>query len=248
MRPRTFLGAFGGIAPGMATTMIDHLKQLSADTEHVILATCALARRAGGPPVVGSVPLGSAVDTREIAKELAAAKEELRAYAGKVAEWERKVASAEEGQKVAAESFKKGQRDIQMFKQQCTRLEGEAKADKTLREEAEKRATEVRQPPLFVYANQNVPYFPDVDVLWDVWCCRLRVAVGCARLQMLYARSSRARGPPCLAPSHVPRTISPWASLSRSCTPRMSSAVPLILHYAHTLRSPLSSSQPPRNI
>lgn len=134
-------------------SMIDHLKQLSVDTDSVILATCALARRrAGGAPVAGgSAPLGSVVDTREIAKELAAAKAELRGHTAKVDEWERKVASAEEGQKVAAESFKKGQKDILMFKEQCARLEEEAKADRTLREEAEKRATEVcSADPLFL--------------------------------------------------------------------------------------------------
>jgi hypothetical protein len=122
-----------------------HLKQLSADTEEVILATCALSRRlgAGGPPVAGGAVLG---DTREIARELAAAKEEIRDHVAKVAEWERKVASAEEGQKVATESFKKVHRDITMFKEQCARLEAEVKVEKALREEAEKRATEARNP------------------------------------------------------------------------------------------------------
>ena len=71
-------------------------------------------------------------------------KAELRAHEGRVAEWERKVAGAEEAQKVAAEAFKKGQKDIQMFKEQCARLEEEAKAAKAAQAAAEKRATEAR--------------------------------------------------------------------------------------------------------
>jgi hypothetical protein len=120
--------------------MIDHLKQLSADTEEVILATCALARRgAGGAALAGgALPLG-APDARELAKELAAAKEQLRGHEARAAEWARKVADAEEAQKVAAESFKKGQRDVEMFKQECAKLEEGIKAEKALREEAEKK-------------------------------------------------------------------------------------------------------------
>ena len=121
--------------------MIDHLKQLSADTEEVILATCALARRAGGTAEAagGSVQTSGAPEARELTNELAAVKEQLRAHESRVAEWERKVASAEEAQKVAAESFKKGQKDVQMFKQQCAKLEEDVKAEKALREEAEKK-------------------------------------------------------------------------------------------------------------
>jgi hypothetical protein len=77
--------------------MTEHLKRLSADTDEVILATCALAAaRAGRAPVAGGgdVPVGSAASTRELEKELAAAKEELRGHEGSVAEWLRKVASA----------------------------------------------------------------------------------------------------------------------------------------------------------
>lgn len=121
--------------------MIDHLKQLSADTEEVILATCALARRAGGPAEAagGGLQTSGAPEARELTNELAAVKEQLRAHESRVAEWERKVASAEEAQKVAAESFKKGQKDVQMFKQQCAKLEEDVKAEKALREEAEKK-------------------------------------------------------------------------------------------------------------
>ena len=122
--------------------MIDHLKQLSADTEEVILATCALARRGGGGAALagGALPLGSgAPDAREIAKELAAAKEQVRGHEARAAEWARKVADAEEAQKVAAESFRKGQRDVEMFKQECAKLEEGIKAEKALREEAEKK-------------------------------------------------------------------------------------------------------------
>jgi hypothetical protein len=123
----------------------EHLKRLSADTDEVILATCALAAaRAGRAPVAGGgdVPVGSAASTRELEKELAAAKEELRGHEGRVAEWERKVASAEDAQKVAAEAFKKGQKDIQMFRDQCAKLEEEAKAAKAAQAAAEKRTTE----------------------------------------------------------------------------------------------------------
>lgn len=136
----------------MAAMHIEHLKQLSADTEEVIRATCALAqRRGGGALAAGGALVGSAIDTREMAKELAAAKGHLREHEAKVAEWERKVASAEEGQKVAAEAFKKMNGDVQMFKEQCARFEAEAKSEKALREEAEKRATEVLQPPRDTY-------------------------------------------------------------------------------------------------
>jgi len=138
-----------GEAGTMASAMMEHLKQLSADTDEVVLATCcALAASrpgaAGGAPAGGDVPLGSAAGAREAEKELAAAKAELRAHEGRVAEWERKVAGAEEAQKVAAEAFKKGQKDIQMFKEQCARLEEEAKAAKAAQAAAEKRATEAR--------------------------------------------------------------------------------------------------------
>ena len=126
--------------------MTEHLKRLSADTDEVILATCALAaaRTAGRAPVAGGgdVPVGSAASTRELEKELAAAKEELRGHEGRVAEWERKVASAEDAQKVAAEAFKKGQKDIQMFRDQCAKLEEEAKAAEAAQAAAEKRTTE----------------------------------------------------------------------------------------------------------
>ena len=132
---------------------IEHLKQLSADTEEVIRATCALARRAGGAPAAGGAQLGSAIDTREIAKELAAAKEAVREHEAKVAEWERKVASAEEGQKVAAEAFKKMNSDVQMFKEQCAAFEADSKAEKALREQAEKRATEVWHPPRDIHCS-----------------------------------------------------------------------------------------------
>lgn len=113
-----------------SAAMVDHLKQLSTDAESVILATCALARRTGGPlpagPGSSAGSVDSGVDARELAKDLAAAQEEIRAHAAQVAEWGRKVASAEEAQKVAAEAFNKGQRDVQMFKEQCEKKEKEA--------------------------------------------------------------------------------------------------------------------------
>jgi len=160
-------------------TMIDHLKQISADTEDVILACSALARRgAGGAAAAGSdsfsgggALLSNAADTREIAKELAAAKEELRAHTAKVAEWERKVASAEEAQKVAAVTFHKGQRDVQMFKEQCAKMEEEAKAAAARAEAAEKRAIEARFCRAF-------PVLPcSVNVCLYVFCpCAVRAA------------------------------------------------------------------------
>lgn len=129
--------------------MTENLKRLSVDADEVILATCALvaAHAARRAPVAGGgdVMVGSAVGTREVEKELAAAKEELRGHEGRVAEWGRKVAGAEEAQKVAAEAFKKGQKDIQMFRDQCAKLEEEAKAAKAAQAAAEKRMTEASE-------------------------------------------------------------------------------------------------------
>ena len=64
--------------------MTEHLKRLSADTDEVILATCALAaaRTAGRAPVAGGgeLPVGSAAGTRELEKEVATEREKLRGH------------------------------------------------------------------------------------------------------------------------------------------------------------------------
>lgn len=170
--------------------MIDHLKQLSADTEEVILAACALARRSAGSAEAaagGSVELSGVPDTRELANELAVAKEQLRGHESRVAEWERKVASAEEAQKVAAESFKKGQKDVQAFKQQCAKLEVDIKAEKALREEAEKKVCY----PFLVWKRGWVDRVVQTSHGISPWCPR-QMAVVFARLQTRCGRSSRA--------------------------------------------------------
>jgi hypothetical protein len=139
------------------------------------------------------LPVGSAAGTRELEKELAAAKEELRGHEGRLAEWERKVASAEDAQKVAAEAFKKGQKDIQMFRDQCSKLEEEAKTAKAAQAAAEKRATEASEASPLSSCLRCVCWA--ASVLTCALLRRQRAATACATPPTSCARSWRARAP-----------------------------------------------------